>query len=159
MRPLEHQLPPVPTDSIPVTPMQHRTHAPTSQSSTQVCRAAFSGLPVPCDYLHKVTGGVTSRAGSFDAVNRRRLVVARRCAAPPCHPRQGPYSVWPSYHGTMAFMQNGHHTTGVGVVCLLRGSMVWFRWGCTASCGRNVRCVGVRGDAWSVLLSPCNTTQ
>ena len=35
--------------------------------------------------------------------------------------------------------------------------MVWFRWGCTASCGWNVRCVGVRGDAWSVLLSPCNT--
>ena len=36
-------------------------------------------------------------------------------------------------------------------------SMVWFRWGCTASCGWNVRCVGVRGDAWSVMLSPCNT--
>ena len=36
-------------------------------------------------------------------------------------------------------------------------SMVWFRWGCTASCGWHVRCVGVRGDAWSVLLSPCNT--
>ena len=35
--------------------------------------------------------------------------------------------------------------------------MVWFRWGCTASCGWNVRCVGVRGDAWSVMLSPCNT--
>ena len=35
--------------------------------------------------------------------------------------------------------------------------MVWFRWGCTASCGWNVRCVGVRGDAWPVLLSPCNT--
>ena len=35
--------------------------------------------------------------------------------------------------------------------------MVWFRWGCTASCGWHVRCVGVRGDAWSVLLSPCNT--
>ena len=30
-------------------------------------------------------------------------------------------------------------------------------WGCTASCGWNVRCVGVRGDAWSVMLSPCNT--
>ena len=30
-------------------------------------------------------------------------------------------------------------------------SMVWFRWGCTASCGWNVRCVGVRGDAWPVL--------
>ena len=30
--------------------------------------------------------------------------------------------------------------------------------GCTASCGWHVRCVGVRGDAWSVLLSPCNTT-
>ena len=27
----------------------------------------------------------------------------------------------------------------------------------TASCGWNVRCVGVRGDAWPVLLSPCNT--
>ena len=37
-------------------------------------------------------------------------------------------------------------------------SMVWFRWGCTASCGWNVRCVGVRGDAWSVMLSPCNTS-
>ena len=36
-------------------------------------------------------------------------------------------------------------------------SMVWFRWGCTASCGWNVRCVGVRGDPWSVMLSPCNT--
>ena len=36
-------------------------------------------------------------------------------------------------------------------------SMVWFRWGCTASCGWNVRCVGVRGDTWSVMLSPCNT--
>ena len=36
-------------------------------------------------------------------------------------------------------------------------SMVWFRWGCTASCSWNVRCVGVRGDAWSVMLSPCNT--
>ena len=35
--------------------------------------------------------------------------------------------------------------------------MVWFRWGCTASCGWHVRCFGVRGDAWSVLLSPCNT--
>ena len=35
--------------------------------------------------------------------------------------------------------------------------MVWFRWACTASCGWNVRCVGVRGDAWSVMLSPCNT--
>ena len=35
--------------------------------------------------------------------------------------------------------------------------MVWFRCGCTASCGWNVRCVGVRGDAWSVMLSPCNT--
>ena len=35
--------------------------------------------------------------------------------------------------------------------------MVWFCWGCTASCGWNVRCVGVRGDAWSVMLSPCNT--
>ena len=35
--------------------------------------------------------------------------------------------------------------------------MVWFRWGCTASCGWNVRCVGVRGDAWPVLLSPCVT--
>ena len=22
---------------------------------------------------------------------------------------------------------------------------------------RHVRCVGVRGDAWSVMLSPCNT--
>ena len=22
----------------------------------------------------------------------------------------------------------------------------------------NVRCVGVRGDAWSVMLSPCNTS-
>ena len=31
-------------------------------------------------------------------------------------------------------------------------TMVWFRWGCTASCGWNVRCVGVRGDAWSVSL-------
>ena len=36
-------------------------------------------------------------------------------------------------------------------------SMVWFRWGCPASCGWKVRCVGVRGDAWPVLLSPCNT--
>ena len=35
--------------------------------------------------------------------------------------------------------------------------MVWFRWGCTASCGWNVRCVGVRGGAWPVFLSPCNT--
>ena len=35
-------------------------------------------------------------------------------------------------------------------------SMVWFRWGCTASCGKNVRCVG-GGNAWSVLPSPCNT--
>ena len=35
--------------------------------------------------------------------------------------------------------------------------MVWFRWGCTAFCGWNVRFVGVRGDAWSVMLSPCNT--
>ena len=34
---------------------------------------------------------------------------------------------------------------------------MWFRWGCTASCGWHVRCVGVRGNAWSVLLSPCNT--
>ena len=34
---------------------------------------------------------------------------------------------------------------------------VWFGVGCTASCGWNVRCVGVRGDAWSVMLSPCNT--
>ena len=35
---------------------------------------------------------------------------------------------------------------------------VWFGfvWACTASCGWNVRCVGVRGDAWSVMLSPCN---
>ena len=30
---------------------------------------------------------------------------------------------------------------------------------CTASCGWNVRCVGVRGDAWSVMLSPCNTNK
>ena len=35
--------------------------------------------------------------------------------------------------------------------------MVWFRCGCSACCGWNVRCVGVRGDAWLVLLSPCNT--
>ena len=28
-----------------------------------------------------------------------------------------------------------------------------------ASCGWHVRCVGVRGDAWSVMLSPCNTDQ
>ena len=41
-------------------------------------------------------------------------------------------------------------------VCLA-WSMVWFRWGCTASCGWNVRCVGVRRDAWPVMLSPCNT--
>ena len=37
--------------------------------------------------------------------------------------------------------------------------MVWFRWGCAASCGWIVRCVGVRGDAWPVLLSPCNTCE
>ena len=41
------------------------------------------------------------------------------------------------------------HTTGL--------RMVWFRWGCTASCGWNVRCVGVQGGAWPVLLSPCTT--
>ena len=35
--------------------------------------------------------------------------------------------------------------------------MVWFRLGYTTSCGWNVRCVGVRGSAWPVLLSPCNT--
>ena len=29
---------------------------------------------------------------------------------------------------------------------------------CTASCGWNVRCAGVRGNAWSVMLSPCNTS-
>ena len=26
------------------------------------------------------------------------------------------------------------------------------------ACGWNVRCVGVWGDAWSVMLSPCNTS-
>ena len=36
---------------------------------------------------------------------------------------------------------------------------VWFGVGCTASCGWSVRCVGFRGDAWSVMLSPCNTLQ
>ena len=28
---------------------------------------------------------------------------------------------------------------------------------CHTCFGWNVRCVGVRGDAWSVMLSPCNT--
>ena len=34
---------------------------------------------------------------------------------------------------------------------------VWFGFVRAASCGWNVRRVGVRGDAWPVLLSPCNT--
>ena len=38
-----------------------------------------------------------------------------------------------------------------------RGSMVWFRWVCTASCGRHMHCIVVRGDAWPMLLCPCNT--
>ena len=36
-------------------------------------------------------------------------------------------------------------------------SMIWFCWGCTASCGWHMRCIVIRGDAWLVLLSPCNT--
>ena len=36
-------------------------------------------------------------------------------------------------------------------------SMTWFRSGCTASCGWHMCCIVVRGDAWPVLLSPCNT--
>ena len=28
---------------------------------------------------------------------------------------------------------------------------------CTASCGWHMRCIVVRGDAWPLLLSPCNT--
>ena len=36
-------------------------------------------------------------------------------------------------------------------------SMIWFCWGCTASCGWHMRCIVIRGDAWLVLHSPCNT--
>ena len=39
-----------------------------------------------------------------------------------------------------------------------RWRLAWFGSVCTASCGCHVHCIVVRGDAWPMLLSPCNTT-
>ena len=49
-----------------------------------------------------------------------------------------------------------NHTMEKGVS---RWSMVWFRWVCTASCDWHMRCTVGRGDAWPLLLSPCNTME
>ena len=47
------------------------------------------------------------------------------------------------------------YTTGTERECRLG---VWFGFVGAALLPAVVRCVRVRGDAWSVMLSPCNTT-
>ena len=60
----------------------------------------------------------------------------------------------------VGFMRRGVSPL-VGLFCLLRGGVGLeydlVSLGCTASCGWHMRCIVVRGDAWPVLLSPCNT--
>ena len=72
-----------------------------------------------------------------------------------CSKRRGARGIEPETFRRRGQLLSRPPTTGpLGVS---RWSMGWYRWVCTASCGWHMRCIVVRGDAWPLLLSPCNT--